>query len=141
MNNVLITGPAGSGKSDLALHYAQRRTHVYIFDHCSTDLIFDDAVRHAPAATAIVLDEVPRSLLRDHETTLARLCATGVRLVVVAKQFSDFPIGLLTPLMRHGGMRDVALAIHGRSTTEAQLGAREQNVPPMSLAYPRLHAA
>ncbi|MFP3637745.1 hypothetical protein [Paraburkholderia sp. SIMBA_054] len=141
MNNAFITGPAASGKSELARTFASERPTILTFDHTAVEISIDDVTRSNPEALVIILDECSPCVLQDSLPVLVELVGQGARAIVIAKTFAGIPVSLIMPFMRGGGLRDIAMTT---LTTEEHFDRHRQlqsAAPPRSLARNELYAA
>lgn len=141
MRNVLITGPAGSGKSALARHYAQSRPNVFSFDHTTVEIHIPKPPRATPSNSVLLFDECAESVLRDYQPDIVRFIETDGRVVLVAKAFSGVPLWLLMPhMMSNGGLRDIAMAAF-EDGRDSQIATHRETAPPVKLISTERHAA
>ncbi|MGF6440255.1 hypothetical protein [Paraburkholderia youngii] len=112
MHNVCITGPAGSGKSAVGRLFAHERATVFVCTHDTQNIVVEPRALANPAGSALVLDECTHEALRRAEQKLAAFVEAGGRLVLITKTFSGIPLSLLGPLFKHGGLRDINIAVH-----------------------------
>ena len=112
MHNVCITGPAGSGKSAVGRLFAHERATVFVCSRDTMAISVDPRALANPAGSVLILDECGHEALRHAERQLSAFVEAGGRLVLITKTFSGVPLSMLDPLFKHGGLRDVNMAVH-----------------------------